>query len=148
VYALSVYPTSEPDPTPFTSVLTLDSSSLIDQDKLHVLYGMSKVIPTPNPPRTLTDCTSKDFAAAGLRLGTLISRNKLLLKSLEANIRFHNPSGMSVAIGTAILENRAFVKSFLEMSRARLAGAREYAVDYLQAAGVKIALGGWVFFAY
>ncbi|PMD40867.1 putative aspartate aminotransferase [Hyaloscypha variabilis F] len=125
VYALSVYPTSEPDPTPFTSVLTLDSSSLIDQDKLHVLYGMSK-----------------DFAAAGLRLGTLISRNKLLLKSLAANIRFHNPSGMSVAIGTAILEDRTFVKSFLEMSRARLAGAREYAVDCLQAAGVKIASGG------
>ena len=78
----------------------------------------------------------------------LISRNKLLLKSLAANIRFHNPSGMSVAIGTAILEDRTFVKSFLEMSRARLAGAREYAVDCLQAAGVKIASGGWVFSAY
>jgi 1-aminocyclopropane-1-carboxylate synthase len=78
----------------------------------------------------------------------LISRNKLLLKSLAANIRFHNPSGMSVAIGTAILEDRVFVKNFLEMSRERLAAARKYAVDYLQAAGVKIALGGWVYFSY
>ncbi len=40
------------------------------------------------------------------------------------------------------------MKSFLEMSRARLAAAREYAVDNLQAAGVKISSGGWVFSVY
>lgn len=39
VYGLSVYDES----VKFTSVLSLDTTDLIDLNRLHVLYGMSKV---------------------------------------------------------------------------------------------------------
>lgn len=46
VYGLSVYDTGSGDNTiDFTSVLSIDSRRLIDSDRLHVLYGMSKASP-------------------------------------------------------------------------------------------------------
>ena len=43
VYALSVYETREAGSRPFCSVLSMDTAGLIAADRLHVLYGMSKV---------------------------------------------------------------------------------------------------------
>jgi aspartate/methionine/tyrosine aminotransferase len=43
VYALSVYDTVNKNAPKFTSVLSLDPTDLIGKDRLHVLYGMSKV---------------------------------------------------------------------------------------------------------
>lgn len=63
VYALSVY--NNDDSVGFISVLSIDPVPLgVDPALIHVLYGMSK-----------------DFAAAGLRLGCLISRNQGLLQA-------------------------------------------------------------------
>ena len=53
VYALSVYDTESEDGINFTSVLSIDIKGLIDPDRLHVLYGMSKVKP---PDRNLLEC--------------------------------------------------------------------------------------------
>lgn len=46
VYALSVYDTVYKDAPKFTSVLSLDQTNLISKERLHVLYGMSKVLPS------------------------------------------------------------------------------------------------------
>jgi 1-aminocyclopropane-1-carboxylate synthase len=78
----------------------------------------------------------KDFAGAGLRLGSIITQNSLLRKSLTAIFRFHNPSGVSVAIGTAILEDQDFVKSFISLSRERPSQAYRYATTTLAEAGI------------
>lgn len=43
VYALSVYDTGNPDAAPFTSVLSFDTTDLIDPNLVHCLYGLSKV---------------------------------------------------------------------------------------------------------
>jgi 1-aminocyclopropane-1-carboxylate synthase len=43
IYALSVFETDEKDAVSFTSVLSLDPNGVIDLQRLHVLYGMSKV---------------------------------------------------------------------------------------------------------
>lgn len=65
VYALSVYEDSDPTGGGFVSVLSIDPVPLgVDPALVHVLYGMSK-----------------DFAAAGLRLGCLISQNKRFLQA-------------------------------------------------------------------
>lgn len=42
IYALSVYDTGCDLPT-FTSSMSIDQTGLIDKDRLHILYGMSKV---------------------------------------------------------------------------------------------------------
>lgn len=43
VYGLSVYDTSYKDVPTFTSALSLNPENLIDTERLHILYGMSKV---------------------------------------------------------------------------------------------------------
>lgn len=43
IYALSVFDTGNADAIPFTSVLSIDTTDVIDNNYLHVLYGMSKV---------------------------------------------------------------------------------------------------------
>ncbi|KAE8451489.1 hypothetical protein EG329_003562 [Mollisiaceae sp. DMI_Dod_QoI] len=130
VYALSVYDTGYEGPK-FTSALSIDPNSLIDKDRLHVLYGMSK-----------------DFGSAGLRLGSLITQNMALKKAIAANVRFHNPSGMSIAVGTKILEDRKFVASFIEHARERLRASRAYATQVLDKAGIKYKPGNAGFFLY
>lgn len=63
VYALSVY--GEDSSGGFVSILSIDPAPLgVDPALIHVLYGMSK-----------------DFAAAGLRLGCLISRNEKFMQA-------------------------------------------------------------------
>ncbi|CRG88865.1 hypothetical protein PISL3812_05900 [Talaromyces islandicus] len=122
VYALSVYGTDFNDEKSinFSSVLSIDCEGLIDPDRLHVFYGMSK-----------------DFGAAGLRLGSLVTRNTLLRKAVACNMRFHNPSGMSIAIATQLLEDRDFVKFFVKTSHERLRAARKYTGQVLDDAGIK-----------
>lgn len=124
VYALSTYRLDDGADVPFTSVLAVDTGDLINVDRLHVLYGMSK-----------------DFAAAGLRLGSLVTRNAELRRAVYCNMRFHNPSGVSLAIATALLKDRKFVKSFIETSRARLRDSRLYTMSVLDAAGIKYQRG-------
>ncbi|KAJ5567185.1 1-aminocyclopropane-1-carboxylate synthase 6 [Penicillium sp. DV-2018c] len=117
VYALSVYGDDHDGPNPiggFVSVLSIDPVLLrVDPDLVHVLYGMSK-----------------DFAAAGLRLGCLISRNQRLLQA-----------ALSMSIAAAILEDREFVESFLKESRRVLREHRNLAVSVLKEAGIPFAQG-------
>ncbi|KAH7037021.1 1-aminocyclopropane-1-carboxylate synthase [Microdochium trichocladiopsis] len=131
VYALSTYAKDVKFAQGFTSVLSIDPAGLIDTNRLHVLYGMSK-----------------DFAAAGLRLGCLVTRNAALRRAVSCNMRFHNPSGLSVAIGTAILEDREFVASFTALSRQRLLSARDYTVSVLAEAGVRCEPANAGFFVF
>ncbi|KAH8801375.1 pyridoxal phosphate-dependent transferase [Xylogone sp. PMI_703] len=119
VYALAVYGIDSDDTVEFTSVLSVNPEGLIDVEKLHVFYGMSK-----------------DFAP-GLRLGCLITQNSQLRKAVAANVRFHNPSGMAIAIGTAILEDRLFVDSFLKLCHVRLREHRLIMTKVLDKAAIK-----------
>ncbi|CRL25949.1 1-aminocyclopropane-1-carboxylate synthase [Penicillium camemberti] len=122
VYALSVYGN---DSIGFVSVLSIDPVPLgVDPALIHVLYGMSK-----------------DFAAAGLRLGCLISRNQRLLQAALSMSRFHWPSNISCSITTAVLEDRDFVKTFLQKSRGLLRSHRDLAAHALEEAGIPFAQG-------
>jgi aspartate/methionine/tyrosine aminotransferase len=45
IYALTTFPTDEiPEPTPFTSLLSIPKDNIIDPSLCHVIHGMSKVI--------------------------------------------------------------------------------------------------------
>jgi aspartate/methionine/tyrosine aminotransferase len=43
IYAFSVFDVEGEARTPFTSVLSVDFSGIIDPERVHVIYGMSKV---------------------------------------------------------------------------------------------------------
>jgi 1-aminocyclopropane-1-carboxylate synthase len=118
IYASSGFDSTEPGTPPFTSVLSLEPQ--IDEDLLHVIYGMAK-----------------DYAMPGLRLGALITRSKPLLKAVKSVVRFHNPSGPSVAIATAMLHDRTWVRSFMKLNRERVGEAYTYFTGRLSRIGVR-----------
>lgn len=124
IYACSVFDSQDVTAIPFTSILSIDSTSLIDPELLHVTYGLSK-----------------DFGVAGLRLGAIITRSKPITRAVNAAMRFHNPSGASLAIGIAMLEDRKWCRAFIESSRKRLAKAYRHVTRGLDEMGVKYLTG-------
>lgn len=129
IYACSVFDSGDPNATTFTSVLSIDSTNLIDPELLHVTYGLSK-----------------DFGVAGLRLGAIITRSKPVLRAIETVMRFHNPSGASLAIGIAMLEDRKWCREFIESSRKKLAKAYKHVTRRLVDIGVEYLPGSNVGF--
>ncbi|KAH3992154.1 hypothetical protein HBH98_219580 [Parastagonospora nodorum] len=121
IYALSVFSNTKfPDAVPFTSLLSLDTKAIIDPDYVHVTYGLSK-----------------DFGAAGLKIGALITRNEQLKKAVHAVLRFHGVSGPSVAIGTAMLEGRVWCRGFIDLARERIGEAYEFVTSRLEELGIE-----------
>ncbi|KAH6959123.1 pyridoxal phosphate-dependent transferase [Fusarium avenaceum] len=118
IYACSVFETDELA-VPFTSILSIDSTNLLDPGLLHVIYGLSK-----------------DFGAAGLRLGAIITRSQPVLRAIEASVRFHNPSGPSLAIGSAMLEDRAWCRAFVDTTRTKIAQAHRHVTSQLKEMGI------------
>lgn len=94
---------SSPSDLPFTSVLSLNLAGIIDPNLVHVTYGLSK-----------------DFGSAGLKIGALITRNEALKKAVHAVLRFSSVSGPSVAIATAMLEDRVWCREIISLARARI----------------------------
>ncbi|KAK5994746.1 1-aminocyclopropane-1-carboxylate synthase 1-like protein [Cladobotryum mycophilum] len=129
VYALSVF--GEGDGLPgFTSVLTIEPG-YIDDELLHVIYGFSK-----------------DFSAAGLRLGCLITRSTAMLKLIQMVMRFVNPSGASVAVAIAMLANREWCRHFFDTSRRRIGDAYAHATLGLSELGIRFLPANAGFFVY
>jgi aspartate/methionine/tyrosine aminotransferase len=124
IYAATVFESGEPDTYPFTSVLSIDPKGIIDQDLIHVIYGMAK-----------------DFGSAGLRVGALITHNAALQKGFTSIIRFHSPSGMAVTVGSAMLEDREWCREFLDISRNRISEAFRLITTELSRIGIKYLRG-------
>ncbi|TVY89872.1 putative aminotransferase [Lachnellula willkommii] len=126
IYALSVFDVEGAARTPFTSVLSIDPTGVMDPGRIHVMYGMSK-----------------DFGAAGIRLGCLVSRNDELTKATQAIARFNWPSGISVSIATTVLEDTAFVEDYTKKSRSLLAEHYALATRTLDDAGIDYSRDGF-----
>lgn len=119
IYACSVFNSGEPGCLPFTSILSIDVEKHIDLRLLHVTYGLSK-----------------DFGAAGLRLGCVITRSRSVLQAANSVARFQNTAGPSLAIGTAMLKDSKWRRSFIDGSRSKLAAAYRHVVSGLGEIGV------------
>ena len=118
VYALSVWKNGidkSPPSIDFVSTLSIDLSSLLDPDLLHVLWGMSK-----------------DFGANGLRVGCIISQhNKALMSAILAASGFSYVSSISEHIVANVLEDDDFTEYYIKTNRIRLAEAYKYCVGIL-----------------
>ena len=103
IYALSVYDVPDKEAVPFTSVLSLDTDEYIDKDYVHHLYGFSK-----------------DFAAGGIRMGCLTTRNEDLRRAMAAESFFGWSGNVNERIACLILEDKDYLAHFLDLSRKRL----------------------------
>ncbi|KAG0159748.1 hypothetical protein PDIDSM_7272 [Penicillium digitatum] len=132
VYASCVFDSGDPEAVPFTSITSLAFTGLIDPNLVHVLYGFSK-----------------DFASGGLHLGFLVTQNPQLRQACKAILRLHGASQAAVTIGTAILEDQAFVSNFRAKARKRLASAYRFTTSVLDKEGIDYVKGGNAgFFVY
>ncbi|KAM3609498.1 uncharacterized protein V6R79_015855 [Siganus canaliculatus] len=114
VYMLTVFDES----VTFHSVLSVDS--LPDPQRTHVMWGLSK-----------------DFAMAGVRLGTLYTENRELLEALAKLGSFHGVSGTTQHQVAQLLRDREWIsEEFLPENRCRLKAARSYLTGELQNMGV------------
>lgn len=114
VYMLTVFDES----VTFHSVLSVDS--LPDPQRTHVMWGMSK-----------------DFAMAGIRIGTLYTVNRDLVEALAQLGSFHGISGTTQHQVAQLLQDRDWIsEDFLPENRRRLKAAHSYMTGELQSMGV------------
>ncbi|KAI1010780.1 hypothetical protein LB503_005394 [Fusarium chuoi] len=137
IYALSVWPNTVdqlPPPIPFESAFSIDTTGIIDPERLHVLWGMSK-----------------DFGANGIRVGVIISQaNPSLHAAIVAVGLYSSVSSISDHITANVLEDDAFVDSYLAENQRKLSTqytrvvswAVKNNIDY--APGVNAAFFLWV----
>lgn len=124
VYAMSVYDVPDLSASKFTSVLAFDYSEYIDDEYLHLMYGMSK-----------------DMAAAGLRIGCFWTLNAELMTAMGNAAQFHRTGILDNNLAVAILEDKAWLDRFFEHSRTRLAENNKLCRRFLDDMGVKYMLG-------
>lgn len=119
IYALSVWENRvDKDSvqfTPFESLLSRDTTDLIDPGFVHVLWGMSK-----------------DFGANGLRVGAIISQSNPKIHISQKCLSLYSfVSGMSDQITASILQNDVFTDKYIAANRMLLSKSHEYVVRAL-----------------
>ncbi|OPB41325.1 1-aminocyclopropane-1-carboxylate synthase [Trichoderma guizhouense] len=105
IYAMSNFEPLEPELDMFSSVLSIEDSPHdgVFKENIHCLYG-----------------ASKDFAAGGIRLGFLITRNELLWKTCRRLALFTWVSSLSTAFFTHFLSDAEAVDEYLALYQSRL----------------------------
>ncbi|GIC94646.1 putative aminotransferase [Aspergillus udagawae] len=110
IYALSVWGGGE-----FVSALSIDTKGLIDADRVHVLWGLSK-----------------DFGANGLRLGALISQaNQDVRAAVDSVALYSYVSGPADHLAANILEDDAYADEYIRLNCEKLKEAYDYTVRFL-----------------
>ncbi|KAI4128801.1 MAG: hypothetical protein LQ338_002553 [Usnochroma carphineum] len=122
VYAMSIYSTpSNASAVPFTSALAIDTTGLIDANRVHILYGMSK-----------------DFSSNGLRAGVLISQNNPpLLQTLKSVAVFSWPTSITEYYWTHLLNDRPFLDQYFAENSKRLAAGYDRLTTFLRENRIK-----------
>ncbi|KAB8274072.1 pyridoxal phosphate-dependent transferase [Aspergillus minisclerotigenes] len=134
IYALSTWEnkgeTWDSPPVPFVSTLAVPTDGLIDPERVHVLWGMSK-----------------DFGANGLRVGYLISQhNRNLHTALQSVALYSYVSSISDHLAAAILENVDWVDRYIESNRQKLSESFSFAVRFLRKQGISYTPGAYAAF--
>ncbi|GKZ85729.1 hypothetical protein AnigIFM56816_011700 [Aspergillus niger] len=119
IYALSVWNNrvdKDISFAPFESLLSRDTTGLIDPAYVHVLWGMSK-----------------DFGANGLRVGAVISQSNPELHIAQKCLSLYSfISAMSDQITVSILQNDDFTDKYIQKNREMLSHSHEFLVRLLQ----------------
>ncbi|KAL7903995.1 pyridoxal phosphate-dependent transferase [Trichoderma velutinum] len=105
IYAMSTFEPLEPGLDMFSSVLSIEDSPPdgVFKENIHCLYG-----------------ASKDFAAGGIRLGFLVTRNELLWKTCRRLALFTWVNSFSTAFFIYFLSDAEAVDGYLATYQSRL----------------------------
>lgn len=129
IYALSVWKnnidTLEHDPPTFESILSIDSTGIIDPGLIHALWG-----------------TSKDFGANGIRIGAIISQaNESFLTACRTCSLYSSPSSLAESAALEIFNDRTFAENYIKNNQDRLSDAYSHAVTLTRKYGIPHKLG-------
>lgn len=124
IYALSVFPTSDdPSPQPFISALSIDwAREGVDPQRLVVLSS-----------------ASKDWGSNGLRVGTLVTRNKTLRNALKVTAKLNMVASPADCLWSAILTDEKFFQWYVQTNRLRLSAAYETVKAWCLSLGLEYA---------
>jgi 1-aminocyclopropane-1-carboxylate synthase len=132
IYAFSMYkPLTDEPIVPFTSILTFDTDKFINKNRLHLLYGFSK-----------------DFSAAGLRLGCLWSRNTDLMSAVSGQSFFSYPSTIADKIAATILENEAWLEEYVQKNQEAIRSCAKTATELLEEISIPYIKGAYAGFFF
>lgn len=128
IYACSVWENTvdtDPAPQPFVSVLSIDPTGIIDPERLHVLWGMSK-----------------DFGANGIRVGALISQhNQEVHQRLQPIGLFGSISSLAEYATTNILNDEVWADDYLASNRLALSDSYTYVTAWAKKHNIPYAPG-------
>ena len=129
IYALSKYEANHSTTShEFVSVPSIPLDGLIDPHLVHVIYGMSK-----------------DFSCNGMRLGVYLTQhNPGAFKAMASLSRSAWPSSPAMELWTRMLDDRAWLDSYLEENSKRLAIYYKRAVKWLERNHIDYIKGGLV----
>ncbi|KAH7354370.1 pyridoxal phosphate-dependent transferase [Plectosphaerella cucumerina] len=114
IYALSTWPNPLEISTPFTSVLAIDTTGLIDPARVHVVWGISK-----------------DFGANGLRLGSILSTaNPAVHRAIVPIAGLSSCSSVTERIATNFLSDSVWAADYVEENRRLLAETYTFMVSW------------------
>ncbi|CRG86154.1 putative inactive 1-aminocyclopropane-1-carboxylate synthase-like protein 2 [Talaromyces islandicus] len=115
LYGLSVWDNPEyENPTPFTSVLSIDTENLIDPQKVHVVWGMR-------------------FWCNGT---TDWNTNQPVQHDILESVLFNFPSSLADNTAASLFLNEGFSDQLVSLNRARLSENYQYAVKVLRVHGI------------
>ncbi|CAG7918900.1 unnamed protein product [Penicillium olsonii] len=124
IYALSVWENRVDGPdshVPFESLLSRDTTGLIDPQLVHVLWGMSK-----------------DFGANGLRVGAVITQSNPEFHVAQRCLSLYSyVSAMSDQTTAAILSNDEFTDAYIAKNRELLSVSHAFIVNELKKSGIE-----------
>ena len=110
------------------SVLSIPLDGLIDPHLVHVAYGMSK-----------------DFSCNGLRLGVFVTQhNPGAYTALASLSLFAWPSSPAMELWTRMLNDRAWLDSYLGENSKRLTIHHQRAIQWLEKNNIHYVKGGLV----
>ncbi|KPI45343.1 1-aminocyclopropane-1-carboxylate synthase-like protein 1 [Cyphellophora attinorum] len=128
IYALSVWQNNEdssPPQLPFTSILSLDLTNLINPALVHCIWGISK-----------------DFGANGLRLACLVSQsNPAFHEALTSVALLSSASSMADHTVANLLEDAEFTDQYIQENAKRLSTAYSQVVAFLRKHKIKYTPG-------
>lgn len=125
IYAVSTWTNPLEESTPFTSLLAVDTTGIIDPSRVHVVWGISK-----------------DFGANGLRLGSVVSMaNPDVHRALVPLAGFSSCSSVTERITANFLSDSIWMEAYVEENRRLLAETYSFMVSWAERHGIKYAPG-------